>query len=128
MPGPNDVLSKGFIADSAIPKFYAVKLSGKENCTVVTVKGELTEGVCQEEITADDVTDGRVAAVRVMGITNCVASAAISQGDEVTVAADGRVATVVAASGDRVLGIAQNAAAQAGDWVPVLLTPAGRVA
>lgn len=123
MPGPNDVLSKGLIADTAIPKFYAVKLSGKENASVCDTLGEVAIGVCQEEITADDVTDGRVAAVRIMGISNCVASAAITQGAEVTVAADGRVVT--AGTGHRVLGVAMNAAAQAGDWVPVLLTPAG---
>lgn len=128
MAGPNDILSKGFIVDTPIPKFYAVKLSGKENVSVVDTAGELTEGICQEEIVQQDVDDGRKAAVRVLGISNCIAGAAITQGDEVTVAADGRVITAVAASGNRVLGIAQNAAAAAGDWVPVLLTPAGRVA
>lgn len=124
--GPNDVLSKGLVADTAIPKFHAVKLTATEHCEVVDTAGELAIGICQEEISADDVDDGRVAAVRIMGISNCIAGAAIDQSAEVTVADDGRVVT--AGAGDRVLGVATIAASAAGDWVTVLLSPAGRVA
>lgn len=122
MAGPNDLLTKSFKPSAAVPRFTCVTLGGEpETVDPANAKGEFVIGVCQEEITAADVTDGRYAAVRVAGITYAVANAAIAQGAKVATQTNGKVAT--AAATEAVVGIAMNAATAADEWVPVLLTP-----
>ena len=118
--GPNDVLSKGFQPDEAIGIYTPVKLSGKENIVACDTLGEAAIGVLQEEIVAQDVTDGRHVAVRMMGISLCVATGAITRGEKLAVQADGTVDQ--AATTQHVIGIAMNSVTD-GDWVPVFLTP-----
>lgn len=123
--GPNDILSKGFVADTAVPLYYAVRQTDTEHCAVANTAGQMVLGICQEEISADDATVGRVARVRMQGISRAVAGAAIARGDRLTVAADGRLTTAAPAVGANanIVGVALTAATAAGAWVDVLLTP-----
>jgi hypothetical protein len=63
--------------------------------------------------------------VRLAGIAPVTASAAISLGAEVATTTAGKAAT--ATTGNRVAGIALQAAAADLDIINVLLTPAGRI-
>lgn len=119
--GPNDILSKGFVADTAVPLYYAVRQTDTEHVAVANTAGQFVLGICQEEISADDATVGRVARIRMQGISRGVAGAAIARGARVAAAADGRL--VGAAAGNAVVGVALTATTAAGEWCDVLLTP-----
>jgi len=82
-------------------------------------------GICQDEYSAADSTNGRVADIRVSGISTCVANSAISRGDQVRIAdTTGRLETAAATTAKQYqVGIALTAAAAQGDWLEVLLTP-----
>lgn len=123
--GPNDILSKGFVADTAVPLYYAVRQTDTEHMAVANTAGQFVLGICQEEISAEDATVGRVARIRVMGISRGVAGAAIARGARLTVAADGRLVTAAPAAGANanVVGVALTATTAAGEWLDVLLTP-----
>ena len=73
--GPNYVLDKGFIADTAITQFYAVKLSADDHVTIAAATTDQVIGICQEAVTAADATAGRVVDIRLLGISRCVCSA-----------------------------------------------------
>jgi hypothetical protein len=79
--------------------------------------------VVQEEIVAGDVTLGRVADVRVLGVSRCIANGNLTAGIRVTTDATGKVEA--AASGDFVLGVLLTDPAASGDWCDVLLLPSG---
>lgn len=123
MPGPNFVLDKGLQPTAATPVFTAVVLAATKEKVTPAGAAARAIGVCQEEITADDAAKGRVANIRMMGISRCVAAAAIAIGDRVIVAASGRVTSTGAVAGNPVLGIALEAAAAAGDHIDIFLTP-----
>lgn len=124
MPGPNHVLDKGFAVggSTAIPQFSCVKQSAKET-VIIAGAGDKVIGVVQEDVTAGDATLGRVVAVRPLGlgISRCIAAAAIAIDDHVAVAASGRV-TPTTTAGALIVGRAVTAATAAGDHVDVLLT------
>ena len=126
--GGHQVLDKGFEAAEALTEFRFVTLVATEDRRVeqADVAGELVIGVGQETVSAEDVTRGpRITNVRLMGVSVVEAGAAVTKGAEVTTDASGRAIT--AGVGNRVAGIALDNAAQAGDWIGVFLTPAGRV-
>jgi hypothetical protein len=124
MPGPNHVLDKGMAIGgvAAVPQFSCVKQSAKET-VIIAGAGDKVFGVLQEDVSASDATLGRVAGVRPigLGISRCIAAAAIAVDDWVTVAANGRV-TPTTTAGALVVGRATTAATAAGDHVDVLLT------
>ena len=125
MPGPNFVLDKGFIIDAASNQFKCQKVvtATKEHATEAGA-GEFAVGVLQETVSAADATAGRVCDIRIMGISRCIASAAIAIGDRVVVAATGKVATAAATTAKQAqVGIAMTAAAANNDHLDVLLTP-----
>jgi hypothetical protein len=126
--GPNYVLDKGFIANSAVVQFHAVKLAADDQVTAVTAAGEQAIGVCQEEITAGDATSGRVTDVRILGISRVVAGAAVTRGALVRVNAAGRAIALAGTAGvnENVLGMALTPATADGEHIDVLLTPGGR--
>jgi hypothetical protein len=119
--GPNEVLDKGYIATAATPLFTIVKQTGVESAELNTTAGGDWLGVAQEEPNADDVADGRVFRVRMLGISRIVAGAAVSRRAKVMSNNVGRAVTATA--GNNVVGIALTAADEAGDWINVLLTP-----
>lgn len=131
MAGPNYVLDKGFTAGGAIGRFRCVTMVGgtgadSQNVVVADAQGEQVIGVCQEETSAGDATNGRVVDVRLMGISRVVngLAVAINPGTVVTASANGGVEAAAAA--DLVLGIAVSGApATAGTHLDVLITQAG---
>lgn len=124
MAGPGYVLSKGWLAGEAMTKYEFVKLVGSETINAVDTQGEKALGVLQEEVTADDATNGRIVNVAVAGISRVIAGATITEFDLLTTGADGRAE--VAATGDVVVGIALQAAVD-GDHMDILLSPSGHV-
>jgi hypothetical protein len=125
MAGPSNLFSKPFPAGGAIGIYRAVKIGAGEVVTQAAAGTDLVIGVCQEEITAGDATSGRVANVQMLGISRCIAGAAIAIGVTVMTDATGRVITATATN--RPVGMAMQAASAAGDHVDVFLTPTGSV-
>jgi hypothetical protein len=68
---------------------------------------------------ASDATVGQKVGVLLGGVQRLVAAGAIAAGALVISAANGRVATIGAGTFDQVLGVAQTAAASAGDVIEV---------
>lgn len=131
MPGPNFVLDKGYFPDAATNQFKCQKaVSGatnQEHCTEAGAADQVL-GVIQETVTAGDVTNGRVADVRLIGISRCIASAAIANGARVIAAATGKVVTATASTAKQAqVGIALTTAAADGDHIDILLTPGAQI-
>lgn len=126
MPGPNFVLDKGYVPTAAVGQFKVVKAaSTKEKCTEATA-GDKPLGVCQNTISSDDATAGRPAAIRVQGISRCVAGGVIAIDDDVKVTTGGKVIATTTAN-DLKVGRATTAAAADGDWVDVILQIGAKV-
>lgn len=124
MPGPNHVLDKGFIPTTAVRQFRVVVAGAKERCAEAAAAGALPLGVCQEEVPAADVAVDveRVAAIRLMGISRCIADAAIGIGVRVRTDAQGRVTAMAAGTAvQNLVGITTTASAAAGDHIDVML-------
>ena len=124
MPGPNMVLDKGFAATTAIRQFRAVVDTANEACREATTLGERCVGFCQEEVSADDATNGRVTNVRMQGVSRAIAGNATPvRGARVATDTQGRM--VIAATGHIPIGIVRAAPAVpvAGDHIDVELTP-----
>ena len=125
MAGPNYVLDKGFTAGGVIRKFRFVELNAAgTQVSEANAAGESVIGVCQEEVSASDVTNKRVVDVRLMGISRCIAGATLATAG-VQVATDNQGRVAAAASTNAVVGILLTPAANAGDHVDVLLTQGG---
>jgi len=115
-----------FLAETAIVKYRCVKLGTvADSVTAVTGTTDFVIGVCQETISAADATAGRITDVRVEGVSVIEADAAITRGVRVKVSADGQVLAVTEGVGnERIVGVALSGAANAGEYIKVLLTPA----
>lgn len=122
--GPNFVLDKGYVAAGAIPQFRAVKLNTKDTVVVTAAAADMPLGVCQEEISADDATNGRVGDIRLLGITRAVASGVIALSGRVIVGANGKVAAAAGATANQnQIGIALLASTGDNDHIDLFLTP-----
>lgn len=125
MPGPNFTgLDKGMEATGAIRQYRAVIQAGNEKCTEASVAGNRVVGVCQEEITAADATSGRVANIRLAGITYAIAGATgITRDARVGADAQGRM--IVATVGQTPCGVVRDVpgTVAVGDFITVQLTP-----
>jgi hypothetical protein len=126
----NFVLDKGFKASAVVTKFRAVKLTGAaETVGPIAAITDDPIGWLQFDISATDLTRGKDASVRVIGVTEAEASTAIAIGQRCTLDADGRVSALVAASGKRVVGLCVGTpAAVAGDRIAMLIHLVGPVA
>lgn len=125
----NFVLDKGYNAAAAISKFKAVKLSAAETVTPVTANTDVVHGWPQFDVSAAEILKGKGASVRVIGVTEAVASAAIAVGVACQLEADGRVSAAVGASGKRLVGrCIGHPAANANDRITMLINPSGGVA
>lgn len=127
MAGPNYGLDKGYQAAGAIRKFRCVEISATETVTEVNGANDAVLGVCQDSIVADDATNGRIADIRITGISRCIAGGTLDptvNGGLVTSDAEGRVIAVGVVAGTvyNVVGKCLQAAV-VGDHVDVLLTP-----
>jgi hypothetical protein len=131
--GPNYGLDKGFrVEGTQAITFGRVAIQGTDEQSAITpaaVSDTIAPlGIWQETVDAARVQTGKVFAnVRLLGLTRAEAGAAIAKGDRLTYDNVGRVIPRArAAAGAQpaaVLGIAQNAATQAGQHIDVLLTP-----
>ena len=120
----NYILDKGYNAAAAITKFRAVKYSAAETVTPVTGIADTPAGWAQFDVTTDEIAAGKGASVRLEGITEAEAAGAIAVGAQCQLEADGRVSTVVAASGKRIVGhCVGHAATNAGDRISMRIEP-----
>lgn len=124
MSGPNFVLDKGYQCAAAVPQFTLVKLSGDQQVTPTVLATDQSIGVCQEVVTTADATAGRVADIRLMGITRVVAGAAITRGSKLRSDTTGRVVPLggVAGVNEVVVGIALVSVSNVGDHLDMYLT------
>lgn len=123
----NFILDKGYDAAAAITKFRAVKFSAAETVTPVTADTDVIAGFAQFSVSAAEILKGKGASVRMEGITEAEATAAISVGQLVTLAADGRVTAAV--SGDRVVGTCVgHPSTNAGDRISLKIDTSGQIA
>jgi hypothetical protein len=125
----NFILDSGFDVTAPVTKFRLVKLTAAETVGAVTGIADVPIGVAQYGVAAAEITKGKTASIRVLGVSEAEASIAIPVGSLVTQEADGRVSAYVAASGKRVVGICVgHPAAVAGDRIALLFQPALGVA
>lgn len=121
----NFVLDKGYDTSVALTKKRAVKLTGEELVGPVTAATDVIAGVNQFDVTAAEIAKGKGASVRVGGIAVMEASAAITVGALVGLAADGRAAP--SGVNVRVIGHCTKGCTAAGQEVSVALTLAGHL-
>lgn len=117
----NPLLMKSFTAAAAISAYRIVKFSAADTLTPATAVTDSMVGVCSDVAPA---LGERFDAV-LLGIAFVEAGAAIALGAMVTCDGVGRGVTAAPAAGvnNRVIGVALEAAAAAGDVVRVLLEP-----
>jgi hypothetical protein len=125
----NFLLDKGYRAAAAMTKFYAVKFSAAETVTPVTANTDLIAGFVQFGVTSNEITRGKGASVRTDGISEAVATGAITVGQQVQLESDGRVSALVGSSGKRIVGrCVGHASTNAGDRIALRVTINGGVA
>ena len=118
------VLELPYQATTAITKLRFVKISGDQTVAAVAAITDRALGVAKVDISAAEFAAGKGTAVQVLGVAWVEAAAAISLDALVAPSANGRAQTAV--STQFVAGRALKAAANAGDWIPVLLQLADR--
>jgi hypothetical protein len=122
----NFLLDVGMDAASSLSKYRFVKYSAAEQVTAVTGIGDDPIGVSQFAVTAQDLTRGKGASVRVHGVSEVEASGAIAVGQRVQLEADGRVKVATAASGARLVGrCVGHPSTNAGDRISCLVIQGG---
>lgn len=124
MAGPQPVYQPTFVPDEALVQFTAVKISGDGTVEASDTAGEAIIGVVQHTVSADDATNNRPVAVRVMGATKALSGGSISAGARLQ--ADGSAGFITAATSDVVVGIALQDANN-NDLFDMLLTPGGGI-
>lgn len=119
----NFILDKGFNASGTdILKYRCVKLTDAEEVGPIAANTDDVIGVSQFQVLVADQARGKGASVRVEGVSEVEASGAIAVGDWCTLEADGRVSTLVGASGKTVVGkCVGTPAAAAGDRISMLI-------
>jgi hypothetical protein len=115
------ILELPYQASGAIVKLRFVKLSGDQTVAAIAAVTDRAIGVAKVDISASEATAGKGTAVQVLGVAWMEAAAAITRGVPVGPSANGRAQTAVATQFP--CGLALKAAANAGDWIPVLLQP-----
>jgi hypothetical protein len=119
----NFLLDKGFNAAAAITKFRAVKWTANaEEVTPVTAITDDIAGFSQFSVASTEITRGKGASVRMLGVTEAEAAGAIAVGKFCTLEADGRVSQLVGASGKKIVGkCVGTPAVNAGDRISMLV-------
>jgi hypothetical protein len=113
--------SIGFKAAGALGRYNAVKLIDADTVGPVTAEGDVILGISMYPVSAGEITKGKGASVCVSGAPLVeVGSGGVTLGTIVVSDATGKA--VASNSGARPLGIAL-ASGNAGEFVPVLLTP-----
>jgi hypothetical protein len=127
MSGPNYGLEKGYTLSNAgaLQAIYRfVKFASTENSVLQQTAATIfTVGVTQNRIDATDSATGNAQiSVRLLGISKVEAGAVVALGARVMTDSTGRAITA-ATTGNFPVGVALQAAAAAGEWIDVLLTP-----
>lgn len=125
----NFILDKGYrvAAGQTISKYRVVKFSAAETVTPTTAITDVIAGVAQFAVSAAELLKGKGTNVRVQGISEVEASAAIVVGAPCGLVADGRVRTATA--GDRIVGkCVGHPAGTAGDRISMMIDPQGAIA
>jgi hypothetical protein len=127
MAGAHEILDMSFLAGGAITMNRLVEFSAAETVTQSNAVADDVIGVAMETCTAQDATDGRVIAVRVMGVALCKCGGAVTRGLRVRPTVDGRIQNMAGTAGvnEVQVGIALDTGV-ADDLVHVLLTPGAR--
>ena len=113
-------------SSGGIPAGYCVIFDGGtgnvDDVILVSVANSVISGIALYENVAYG--PGDEIPVRVMGVAKCISGAAITVGQQVSTNSSGQVVPSPAAGATTaaVVGIAQTAATEAGDYVSVLLT------
>jgi hypothetical protein len=117
--------------DFSSKQYYLVDVDANGNAILPTADGQRVVGALQDAINGS-AYPGAATSVRALGVTKCVASAAIAAGDDVTAVNGGQIKTAVVGSvsgaatvGSRIFGRALSTATQAGDLVAVLIQQQG---
>lgn len=126
MPGPTFAGGdKGFTMTTATTtRFRAVMQVTNESVKQADTAGARCVGICQEQVSTADATAGRVANVRMEGISRAIAGdTSPTRGTRVTTDNQGRL--VAATTGNTPIGVVVSAPGTpaAGDWIDVELTP-----
>lgn len=122
----NFILDKGYDADSVLSAFRAVKAgTTSEGVTACTAEGDMVLGISQFAVSTAELALNKGASVRVAGISEVEAAAAITRGASVGIDSSGKAIT--ANTGARLIGVALTAAGTAGDRIAVLLSLPGAV-
>jgi hypothetical protein len=125
----NYVLDKGYIPAAALTKFMPVKLTAAETVGPIAANSDVVHGFAQFDVASSEITRGKQASVRIMGITEAVAAGAIAVGVAVQLEATGQVSAAVGASGKRLVGrCVGHPSSVAGDRISLLFDPTGGVA
>lgn len=120
---PGFKFSQEASADLSAKQFHFLTApDANKRTTFVGTQGAMSIGVLQNKPSAA----GQAAEVMQNGISKVVAHAAVAAGAAVASSNTGRAIT--AATGNRVLGVAMEAAANAGEVIAVLLTGGGHTA
>jgi len=122
----NYIQDKGYNAAVALTKFRAVKFSAAETVTPVTAITDMVAGVVQHDVSTPEIAKGKGASIAVEGDTLWEASAAITIGQRVSIASDGRCKAFGA--GERIMGHCVEAASGAGKYARIHLALNGDVA
>jgi len=124
----NFILDKGFNAAAALTRYRAVKFTANpEEVTPVTAITDDPVGWAQFGVTSAEITRGKGASVRMLGVTEAEAAGAIGLGKYCTLETDGRVSQLTGASGKKIVGLCVGTpATNAGDRIAMLIvhTPA----
>lgn len=103
--------------DLSAKQYFIVKLDANGRIVLAAAAGDTLLGILQNDPSAL----GRPGTVRQLGISKAVAGAAITLGDEVISDGAGKVIST-ATAGDRILGVALEAAAADGDVISISMT------
>lgn len=124
----NFVLDKGYKADAAITKYTAVKFGSDFEHVAQAGAGDRVLGFSQFDVASGDITRGKGASVRIMGITEAVVKTGQTFTPGAYVAVDAGGVVKVAGTGDDIIGIALKgvSSSAAGVRIPVLLSRNGK--
>jgi hypothetical protein len=117
----NYIQDKGYNlkAGEVVTKYRAVKFSAAEEVTPITGATDVPAGIAQFDVSAAELLKGKGVTVRTEGASLMEASEAITIGALVSITSNGRAQ--VAGAGERVIGIAREAASGAGKFASVML-------
>lgn len=116
------ILVPGYQAGGALTKHRFVKISGNQTVVQTAASTDRSLGVVNVDVSAGEATLGKSFDVHVHGVPWVEAGAAVTQGGRVMSDSSGRAINAATAT-NIPTGVALKAAANAGDLIPVLLTP-----